>query len=190
MRRCLVLLIAAAACSENGGGPNLCEVRTSLVNHDLWTPVPVESDPYSVEGREVCRTDHDPPQMHTELFELENSYTIETRSCSWGTVQQPSLIAVRTGEILNLRLWYFSQTNFEIAEAELVVATPEDRLLDERVPLPVPFEEAGLRYRQMPAPRDIAVGETLYFHVNNHGVNTWNLLEVSVSRMEPCEGGN
>jgi hypothetical protein len=185
MRLGLLLCLAAAACSDGGGGlPNLCEVRTSLIDHDLWTQLAPEDDPWAVAGRERC-TDE---RMRAEPFETESSYTIETRGCSWGTVEQPSRIAVRAGEPINYRMWYFSQTNFEVAEAEIMVAQGDQPLWTQRVPLPSP--EGGLRFDTIPAPRDIAAGEILRFHAENHGTNSWNLLEVSVTRMEPCQGGN
>jgi hypothetical protein len=183
----VLVLVLGAACGDGGGPTPMCEVRTSLVNHDLWRPVPEETDPFRVDGLERCREDHHPSQMHPEDFELERSYTIETKGCSWGTAEQPSLIPVAAGERLNFRLWYFSQDRFEVAEARLVVAAGAEPIYDDRVPLPVPFDQAGLSYQEIPSPRAIAAGEVLRFHVSNHGVNTWNLLEVSVTRLEPCE---
>ena len=183
MRGCL-LLLCVAACSDNGGGPDLCEVRTSLIDHDLWTQVAPENDPFAVAGLERC-TDE---RMRSEPFETETSYTIETRGCSWGTVEQPSMIAVRAGEPINYRMWYFSQSNFDVAEAEILVADGDQPLWTQHVPLP--SAEGGLRYETIPAPHDIAAGEMLLFHAENHGTNSWNLLEVSVSRMEPCQEKN
>jgi hypothetical protein len=98
--------------------------------------------------------------------------------------------AVAAGEILNFRMWYFSQTNFDVAEAHIVVALGDQAMWTQRVPLPA--STGGLAFSSEPAPRAIAAGEKLRFHVENHGTNSWNLIEVTVSRMEPCpeSGGN
>lgn len=95
-------VLALAGC----GGPEeipMCEVRTSLVDHNLWVPVPVERDPFAADG-EVCDFDH----MRAELLGTELSWTIETRGCRWGSLEQPIPFAVRAGETLNFRLWFFS----------------------------------------------------------------------------------
>lgn len=183
--RRLALLLPLAACSGGSDPPAMCEVRTPLVDHTMWTPVPVESDPFAVAAGIRCDTDH----MRMEDFSGELSFTVETRGCSWATVQEPVRAAVTAGEMLHFRLWYFSQTNFEVAEADLLVALGSTPLWSDKVPLPA--TTGGLLLGTLAAPRDIAVGEPILFHVANHGTNSWNLIEVSRSRLQPCprDGG-
>lgn len=174
----VVALLATGSCGGTEETP-LCEVRTSLVDHTLWVPVPAESDPFRAEGEE-CDLDH----MRAEDLTGEVSWTIETRGCRWGTVEQPVPFRVAAGDFVNYRLWYFSQTNFDAAEATLIVAVGDEPLWTRKVPLPASI--GGLTYSSEPAPRDLEPGEMLRFHVENHGTNSWNLIEVTVSRMEPC----
>lgn len=163
----------------------MCEVRTSLIDHRAWVQVPVESDPFAAEGERCAPV----VQMRAEDLTGELSYTIETRGCRWGTVSQPAPFAVAAGEALNYRLWYFSQTNFDVAQARLLMAVGAEELWTLLVALPV--SAGALVYDSFPAPRAIAAGEPLLFHVENHGTNSWNLIELTVSRMEPCrrDGG-
>jgi hypothetical protein len=147
MRRWSLFLIAVAACSDGGGTPQMCEVRTSLVDHTLWTQLAPENDPWAVEGRERC-TDE---RMRAEPFELETSYTIETRGCSWGTVEQPALIAVRAGEPINYRMWFFSQTNFEVAQADILVALGDQPLWTQIVRCPRARAACASRRSRPPA---------------------------------------
>jgi hypothetical protein len=187
MRAALVGLVAVALCGACGGPDEvpLCEVRTSVIDHHAWQQVAVESDPFAAEG-ERCAPDSN---MRAEDLGGELSYTIETRGCRWGTVWQAAPFALSEGETLNVRLWYFSQTSFDVAAANLVVAVGDLPMWSRQVPLPA--SEGGLAVDSVLAPRDVAAGEPLLFHVENHGVNSWNLIEVTVSRMQPCprDGG-
>jgi hypothetical protein len=182
-RRRAALLLSLSACGDGGAAPT-CEVKTSLIDHTRWAQVPPETDPFRIDGTRCA--DH---QMRVEDFSGERSFTIETRGCRWATVEQPALAAVRAGETLTFRLWFFSQTSFEVAEASLVVALGATPLWTERVPLP--SLSGGLLFGSFAAPRDIGAGEAILWHVGNHGTNSWNLIEVSRTGLEPCprDGG-
>jgi hypothetical protein len=181
----LVPLLVAGGCGGENPMVPMCEVRTSLIDHHAWTQVPVESDPFAAEGTR-CGDD----RMRAEDLGGELSYTVETRGCRWGTVEQAVPMDIAAGETLNVRLWYFSQTNFDVAEASLLVALEDQPIWTRLVPLPA--ATGGLVFSSDPAPRAIRAGETVRFHVENHGTNSWNLIELTVSRMEPCsqDGGS
>jgi hypothetical protein len=49
-------------------------------------------------------------------------------------------------------------------------------VLDERIPIPKP---GGLIVRELRVERDIPAGAPVYFHLHNHGANSWALVEVS-----------
>jgi hypothetical protein len=49
-------------------------------------------------------------------------------------------------------------------------------VLDERIPIPRP---GGLIARQRTLERALPAGAPVYFHLHNHGANSWSLVEVS-----------
>lgn len=57
----------------------------------------------------------------------------------------------------------------------------ETDLFDEHVPIP---SESGMIAPTVVAPKAYPRGTPVYFHLHNHGQNTWNLLEL---RRGDCE---
>lgn len=182
MRNALHLaLLVATGCGPDG--PRLCETRTSLIDHASFVLLPPADDPFAPAGpggRGPC-TERD---VHYELFELEPSVTVDTLACSWTTVQWSAAEPVAAGEPLNVRIWYFSQETFEVAEAELLLAAGDDPFW--RATVPLPAVSGGLLATTLPAPADVATGAPLRWHLGNHGANTYNLIELTVARTAPC----
>ena len=175
----------------------MCEVLPSLVDHQLWTPVPLEADPFAPVLPDAGTETADggltldeqigrctAPAARYEIFGGEPSYTVLTSSrCHWVTVEQPLLEQVRRGEDLNVRVWYFSQSASGETEARLQLAFGVDVVWAQSVPLPT---TSGLAYGTVSAPTDVAVGTPVRWSLSNHGSNSWNLLEFSVTRRVPC----
>jgi hypothetical protein len=115
----------------------------------------------------------------SEALGGDDAFSVDTGRCSYLTVMQPALRAVAAGEVLQVRLWHFDLTAFEPAEAHAAVLVDGLALLDERVPIPSP---GGLLVKEVPAERVIPAGAPVYFHLHNHGTNSWSLVEVSAGR--------
>ena len=179
-----------AACdgggSRSAGDAANCDTTVPLVDHTLWTVLGPSDDPFGG-GPRRCG----PEDLVLEDFSGESSLSVSTRRCSWMTVTQPSLAPLHPGDALNVRLWYFSQTLFDAAEATLVVEVGEIGGTDgpgslrwtTTVPLPTP---SALAYDTLPVSRELPAGTPIWWHVHNHGENTWNLIEVSVTRSVTC----
>jgi hypothetical protein len=212
MRRWLgVLLTFASACNGSGSTADaaLCEAKLSLVDQHLWTLLPDGTDPFrpplpdggqdagdgadaglpgdagdaGAGGSEWGRGPCPETEMRYEDFGGEDSLTVYTRVCSWTTVEQPSLVSIQGGEPLNIRIWYFSQTTTEVAEALVLVAADDAPFWQATVPLP---SESGLLFETFNAPADVLAGRPVRWHLRNHGSNSWNFLELTVTRRVPC----
>jgi hypothetical protein len=190
-----VVAVLVTGCSDGGGGDGgsaMCERKVDLVDEQSWTIVGLDDDPFvpadaetgdgAVDGRPVC-TDAD---SFFEVFVGEDSWTILTRTCGWGTIVQPGLVAVRAGEEMTLRIWFFEHLASFGATAAHLSVTIGDRELWSRE-LPLPQTESGLVLERIAAPWDVAVGEPIRWHVDNHGSNSWNFLELSVLEPVPCD---
>ncbi len=188
--RAALLVLAAAACSGGAGPEPLCETKLPIVDHDAWRIVAPENDPFptppdaGADAGPLDRGRCQPSDMTVELLNQEESFTIVTRECSYGTVEQPALVDVVAGEPLTMRLWYFSQMRFDAALAEILVAFGDRPVWTESVAIPA--TEGGLLFATLASPMAIAAGAPVRWHLSNHGVNSWNLLEISVTRKVPC----
>ncbi len=162
-----------------------CDVNVSLIEHEGWTAMPIRDDPmtefYDVGILGVC----EPNSTLFESFGGEPSWSIDTKDCSWATVSQTAKIPVDAGEPLYVRVWHTEQSpSLATGVAHVNVGAQRMPMWDEEVPIPI--EEGGLLSASFPAPESIPAGAELFWHVDNHGFNSWNLLEFSVVRSMDC----
>ena len=158
---------AAADSSGQGAG------RAALVLPDSWTRLDVGTDPFTDRPVTVdCR----PDGVAAELLADERVLGVDTGFCSYLTAQQATRRAVAAGEVIKVRLWHFELSAPEPAEAHAVILVDGLSVLDEHIPIPSP---GGLIVRQLRVERDVPVGAPVYFHLHNHGANSWALVEVS-----------
>jgi hypothetical protein len=147
--------------------------RTSLVLPELWTELGLADDPF----------DDRPPTpscaaqaVMPETLSEERVLSIDTGSCDYFSAMQTTRRDVAIGEVLKVRLWHFELSAPEAAEAHAALLVDGLAVLDERVPIPQP---GALMVRQLRAERAIPAGAPVYFHLHNHGTNSWSLVEVS-----------
>jgi len=147
--------------------------RESLIAHDLWKPLEPADDPF---GDRPADPSCPSTSLMAELLADERVFSVETGACHYLTVTQPSRRAVAAGESLKVRLWHFALTASMPAEAHASVVVDGVTLLDERVTIPGP---GGLLVKEVRVTSDIPAGAPVYFHLHNHGDNSWSLVEVS-----------
>lgn len=101
---------------------------------------------------------------------------VNTGYCNWGTFEQPLLEDVAAGELVRPRLWHFELTSFEPAEGYAGVAIDGEVTWEYRVAIPSP---SALAADGWITDVDIPAGTPVQFHVHNHGLNSWNLVEIT-----------
>jgi hypothetical protein len=147
--------------------------RVPLVDHADWKLLDSADDPFADRPPEVqC----DPTGAASELLGGEDSFGVDTGTCGYATVRQPSRDYVAEGETLRIRLWHFTLTAPAPAEGHAVVQLDDTTLLDEHVAIPA---TGALIKREIKAPRAFPAGVPVLFHIHNHGDNSWALVEVS-----------
>lgn len=178
------LLWSASSCSVPStqeptvdSGPPL--EPTSILSHDAWSPLPPDQDPM-IEHRPEGADCNQIVGFKAEEFGGEDTLEVNTEYCNYATFSQPSTFPVRKGDTLQLRLWHFKlipRRNFSVAHLSLRIGdwTAWDVTLD----MP---RESELLLHSIRAPRDFPKGTPLYFHLHNHGANTYHLIELSVRR--------
>lgn len=172
---CLFLLLVPACCNAPDG------VR-ALIDHQKWTVLSASEDPFIAhkpEGEGEC----EPESFGYELFAEEPSYTVRSQGCAYITVAQPVVSSCCAGENLHLRFWHYSLSNIDGAtEATAAIALDGKTVWEETFAIPGP---SGLSAPYIELDSELAEGTRMEFHLRNHGMNSWNLIEVSAGATPP-----
>ena len=83
---------------------------------------------------------------------------------------------VEAGQPVRVQLWWQTLASVEPAEGHIAVRIGDWSVFDERVAIPGP---ADARNFARVAERTFASGTSIYFHVDNHGFNSWTLNSVA-----------
>jgi hypothetical protein len=146
----------------------------SLVIHELWTLLgPADEDPFGDRPEDASCSR---AGVMAETLGGERVFSVDTGLCSYLTAKQTTLGEVAAGETLKVRLWHFELSAGEPAEAHAAVVVDGLHVLDERVDIPGP---GGLLVKEMRVTRAIPAGAPVFFHLHNHGANSWSLVEVT-----------
>ncbi|MET0284027.1 MAG: hypothetical protein ABW352_06140 [Polyangiales bacterium] len=144
-----------------------------LVIHELWSMVDAEHDPFDRPQDAGCNR----AGVMPELLADEAVYSVDTGFCGYITATQTTLLPIAKGQRIKARLWHFELSAPQPAMAHAEVTVDGLAVLDEQVPIPSP---GGLLVRELVAPRAIPKGAPAFFHLHNHGANSWSLVAVAV----------
>ncbi|HTU61600.1 MAG TPA: hypothetical protein VMF89_24260, partial [Polyangiales bacterium] len=135
--------------------------------------VSAEEDPFTDRVPDaMCPDDSHMP----ELLGAEPVFSIDTGGCTYITARQPALRDVAKGETLVARVWHFALNAGESAEAHVALRIGDTTVLDQTVPIP---SEGGLIAATEVAMNAFEAGTPVFFHLHNHGDNSWSLVELS-----------
>lgn len=170
-----VLVADDAAVSDASAADASAPVRprAPLVASDSWEIVSAEEDPFPDRlSNASCPEDAYMP----ELLGAEPVFSVDTGDCTYITARQPALRDVAKGETFVARVWHFALDAGESAEAHVALRIGDTTVLDARVPIP---SAGGLIAVEEPAISAFSAGTPIYFHLHNHGDNSWSLVELS-----------
>lgn len=119
----------------------------------------------------------DPLAHRSEPIVGEPSFTVDSAGCSYLTVVQPTLVPIQPGDPIYVRLWHFALTAPLPAVAYLALQVGDDPLWSTELPIP---SSTGLVIETTTATRAAPAGTAIYFHLQNHGSNSYNLIDVKV----------
>jgi len=97
--------------------------------------------------------------------------------CNWLTLEQPSLRAIRAGDVVEVRARHSALNAPVPGEAHVGFVVGDEQLLDYTVTIPSDFQFPDVLWT---APKDYPAGTPLLFHVDNHGANEYMLIEVNI----------
>jgi hypothetical protein len=180
-----MLALVLAACSEpdatidSEGVPDP-EPR-QLVAADAWLPAPPERDVFVAKKPETVEC---VPIDGYEPIDFGGypAFEVHTDACNYLTVEQPLLDDVVAGEYVNVRLWHWDLRAPEPAVGYTAVALEGEVRWEYEVEIPA---ESTLASSGWVTDHALAAGTLVQFHVHNHGINSWNLIEITA---EPAAG--
>jgi len=155
----------------------VAKVRGLLTNPYDWEFVAANEDPFAPDEPKECAPEAYGPEEVTGIW----VYSLETESCSWLTVRQETVLPLQPGDRLRARVFHFALTAPTEATAHIGLAWSGDVFVTMDEPIPSHGRLVTLEYTvERPHP----VGEDLFFHIDNHGENSWHLIEI---RLNPSD---
>jgi len=137
----------------------------SLVDLSLFEPVAEEDDPF---------VSHRPDEVNCETgYALEiGVFEVETDKCNYGTFAQPMKVELDSTDQVRLVIWHLALWAAEPAEAHVAIQIGEHLIWEAFSPIPGAEEIWDVT---LELESSIPAGTPVYFHVHNHGYNSWRL---------------
>jgi hypothetical protein len=182
----LAVSTAIAACGGHGAGDDEGEPLPprQLVTAEGWTKTPEADDVFA--AMKPGRTECEPGESYAAVdFGGYPAFEVHTDFCNYVTVSQPFMDDVHAGEHVNVRMWHFELLSPEPAEGYCAVAV--DGVVRWEYTVQLPADGALASYGWI-TDVDIPAGTVAQFHVHNHGINSWNLIEIVAGPPPDDEG--
>lgn len=180
MRVFFCLILVFIGCDDSNGSPSQKQSSAGpLVNTFGWVTTELQQDPFKEYWSDHVRCSED--EHGAELLADIWAYSIQTGDCNWLTIEQPSLNAVHEGDIIRAEIWHFFLSAPEPATARLGLATTDAILVEMIEPIPQPARFIELEFKVQTS---IEENTPIYFHISNHGTNSWHLLNIQINPKE------
>ncbi len=144
--------------------------RRPLTSPGAWQAADAQQDPLA---------EHRPAAFEcsalTGFYVEDDVLEIDTGRCSYVTLQQPLAAAVQTGDVVLLDIVHFDLTAPEPAEAHLALLLGGQTLWQDEIVIPSPANRIQV---ELSITQAHAEQTPVYFHLHNHGQNTWRLMGI------------
>jgi hypothetical protein len=147
---------------------------STLAYPENWALLDADTDPYD-DRPEYAECPDWAFGVEDEVFE------VRTDGCRYGTFVQDSLLNVPANATLRISIGHLGLFSREPAEAHVSLTTSTTELVELRIPIP---SEEALHIIEVQVDDDLPAGSPLYFHLHNHGSNTWRLLSIELLRRD------
>ncbi len=148
--------------------------EAALVDHDAWVAVDPADDPFDDRPDDV---DCARLAWTVETLGDAPSLEVDTTSCDYLAVGQPTIADAAVGETVEVRLWHDELVAADPAETHVALAVDGAVVWETRLPVPAGEPREGamvIATRELDEP--IAEGAAVVFHLHNHGENSYNLV--------------
>ena len=165
MRAALALsCVALAACGGSAAEPPAVPTEP-LVDPALWLPTTADNDPFDDRP--------DDPACSAGAYGVESGvFEVETSYCDYLTATQPLKVALEAGVQISTLVWHLALINETPAEGHVALQIGQHLVFEARPPIPGPERAYPVLWS---LPEALPAGTPAYFHVHNHGYNSWRL---------------
>jgi hypothetical protein len=167
-------VIPVAACSTSATKKPERDLQP-LVSLDGWSSVARSDDPFIVDPAAA-------PACVGPGFRVETAdawVEIDTGLCNWVTLTQGARLAVSEGDELELQLSHYDLDAAAPSQAMLELRFGACKAWSTTIPIPRAAEVSRVPFD---SPCALAAGESVLFHLHNHGQNTYQLRDLRVLR--------
>ena len=193
LRRCAIalttLLLPAPWLGCDASDPTPAAVvgeSGPLADNGLWEVVPQDADPFEAEDPDAVEPCSGVAYGPDTTIPDELWFDVTTLGCNYLTVRQPAQMEVHAGAWLLVWIFHFSIVATEGTFTLRVAAgDPPVELWSRQEPVPA---EGGLYYEWIPIETHIPAGTPIWYHVSNHGQNTWSLIALDVDYEDHTAG--
>ncbi len=142
-----------------------------------FLPVGAAEDPFAAHRPEAATCN--PDGYGVEDWSGELGFEVDTGLCPYVTAAQPSASAVLAGDRLRLRLWHNRLLASSPGKAHAAIRIGSHTVFEATVDIPA---DAGVVVEEVELPFEAPRSTPVYFHLHNHGANTWVLLDLDIVR--------
>jgi hypothetical protein len=143
----------------------------SLVVPEAWTPAEAADDPFADERPE-------PVECMLGWGVETGAFEVNTDLCLYGAFVQPTLAEVQQGDTLELVMLHDALYAVDPAVAHVAIALGDEPAWETEIPIP---SEPELLRPSWTATADLPAGSPVHFHLHNHGVNNYRLIDLTVT---------
>jgi hypothetical protein len=174
----LACVAALSGCSNDAEPPSPSKTEAAfqtLVPLEGWSSVARADDPFVTDPEAAPACVGPGFRLETDTQWLE----LDTGLCNWVTLASSALFDVSAGQQLRLDFSHYNLEAAAPATAELKVSFPHCEVWTKQLPIP---GEAAVYQEQFTSPCALKAGQSVLFHLHNHGQNTYQLKDLAVLR--------
>lgn len=163
------LLAPGCGTTPESADCRVCSETRILSTVDGWQPVPAIDDPFATHRPDELRCPDFGYGVEGGFFE------VNTGECNYGTFAQPLQYPIAEGDDLAFVFTHLALWGPDGAHAHIAVQIGADVVWEQDLALPV---QANTTTVGVPVEGFVDAGENAYFHVHNHGSNSYRMGDI------------
>lgn len=162
----------AAGTSESESGGDV--EQGSLIDHYEWVVLDADADPLAAHRPAMIECGLAGWKIETSMLE-DPKLEVDTNFCNYLGVEQPSLVALEQGQMVQVIFYHFDLVAPEPALAHVAIWIDGQVLWEQEIAIP---GDANVFVEEFASPISAELGSQVMFHLHNHGQNTWVLQDL------------